>query len=95
MSSACPHEVVSAATGGTFDLGDDVRVVADEYNNSLLVYATLRVSKIEHPDQADVVATQVLIEASIVEVTLRDDLEYGLEWALIIILGAAIPVQVF
>ena len=27
------------------------------------------------------VATQVLIEASIVEVTLRDDLEYGLEWA--------------
>ena len=29
----------------------------------------------------DVVATQVLIEASIVEVTLTDGLEYGLEWA--------------
>ena len=29
----------------------------------------------------DVVATQVLIEASIVEVTLTDDLQYGLEWA--------------
>ena len=26
--------------GGTFDLGDDVRVVSDDYNNSLLVYAT-------------------------------------------------------
>lgn len=73
----------SAGTGGTFDLGDDVRVVADEYNNSLLVYATpYEYQKIERIlTKLDVVATQVLIEASIVEVTLRDDLEYGLEWA--------------
>lgn len=73
----------SAGTGGTFDLGDDVRVVADEYNNSLLVYATpYEYQKIERIlTKLDVVATQVLIEASIVEVTLRDGLEYGLEWA--------------
>ncbi len=72
-----------AGTGGTFDLGDDVRVVADEYNNSLLVYAApYEYQKIERIlTKLDVVATQVLIEASIVEVTLRDDLEYGLEWA--------------
>ena len=38
--------------GGTFDLGDDVRVVSDDYNNSLLVYATPRISKSRaHPDQ--------------------------------------------
>jgi general secretion pathway protein D len=71
------------AAGGTFDFGNDVRVVADEYNNSLLVYApSMEYKKIARIlDQLDVVATQVLIEASIVEVTLRDDLEYGLEWA--------------
>lgn len=69
--------------GGTFDLGDDVRVVSDDYNNTLLVYATpYEYQKIERIlNKLDVVATQVLIEASIVEVTLRDDLEYGLEWA--------------
>ena len=84
MSSNMPSRGgKSAATGGTFDLGDDVRVVADEYNNSLLVYATpYEYQKIERIlTKLDVVATQVLIEASIVEVTLRDDLEYGLEWA--------------
>jgi general secretion pathway protein D len=60
-----------------------VRVVADEYNNSLLVLATpVEYKRIEKTlIKLDVVATQVLIEASIVEVTLSDGLEYGLEWA--------------
>ncbi|MDA9711211.1 type II secretion system secretin GspD [Luminiphilus sp.] len=70
-------------SGGSFSLGDDVRVVSDDMNNTLLVYATpYEYQKIERIlIKLDVVATQVLIEASIVEVTLRDDLEYGLEWA--------------
>ena len=71
------------SSGGTFDLGDDVRLVSDDYNNSLLVYATpYEYQKIERIlTKLDVVATQVLIEASIVEVTLNDELRYGLEWA--------------
>lgn len=71
------------SVGGTFTLGEDVRVVADEYNNSLLVYARpYEFQKVERIlSQLDVLATQVLIEASIVEVTLQDGLEYGLEWA--------------
>jgi len=70
-------------SGGSFHLGDGVRVVTDDFNNSLLVYATpYEYQKIERTlIKLDVIATQVLIEASIVEVTLRDDLEYGLEWA--------------
>ena len=72
-------------SGGSFTLGDDngVRIVSDDYNNTLLVYSSpYEYQKIERIlKQLDVVATQVLIEASIVEVTLRDDLEYGLEWA--------------
>ena len=71
------------ATGGAnFSLGDSVKVVSDVYNNSLLVYASsYEFSKIEKIlKKLDVAATQVLIEASIVEVTLNDNLEYGLEW---------------
>jgi general secretion pathway protein D len=68
--------------GANFMLDDSVRVVSDRYNNSLLVYASsyeyAKVKKIL--ERLDVVATQVLIEASIVEVTLTDDLQYGLEW---------------
>ena len=69
--------------GGQFELEDGVRVVADEYNNSLLVLATpYEYERIEKSlIKLDVVATQVLIEASIIEVTLTDDLQYGLEWA--------------
>ena len=69
--------------GGTFMLDNDVRIVSDDYNNSLLVYATpYEYQKIERIlTKLDVVATQVLIEASIVEVTLNDELRYGLEWA--------------
>jgi general secretion pathway protein D len=69
--------------GGKFDLGGGVRVVSDEYNNTLLILATTHeYQKIERSlVKLDVVATQVLIEASIIEVTLTDGLEYGLEWA--------------
>ena len=60
----------------------DVRVVADEENNSLMIYSTgLQYRLIKTAlEQLDVEATQVLIEASIIEVTLTDKLRYGLEW---------------
>ena len=68
--------------GSSFKLSDTVRVVSDDYNNALLVYASpYEYGKIEKIlKKLDVIATQVLIEASIVEVTLNDDLQYGLEW---------------
>lgn len=70
--------------GGNFSIGDNIRIVADEYNNSLLVYSPLsEFVKIEAAlRQLDLVPTQVLIEASIIEVTLADELEYGVEWHL-------------
>ena len=72
----------SSRGGASITLGETVRVVADDYNNSLLVYASpYEYGKIERIlSKLDVVATQVLIEASIIEVTLTDDLQYGLEW---------------
>ena len=82
-SGGAPKRNQASGGGGTFMLDNDVRIVSDDYNNSLLVYATpYEYQKIERIlTKLDVVATQVLIEASIVEVTLTDDLQYGLEWA--------------
>ncbi|EAQ98315.2 type II secretion system secretin GspD [Congregibacter litoralis] len=60
----------------------DVRVVADEENNALMIYADGKQYGIvkDALKQLDVVATQVIIEASIMEVQLIDELRYGLEW---------------
>ena len=60
----------------------DVRIVADTRNNALLVWSTpteyrMILSTIR---ELDVIPLQTLIEATIVEVTLTDRLEYGLQW---------------
>lgn len=70
-----------SVTAATFASG--VRVVADEINNSVLVYGSLtEYRKIESTlKRLDIAPTQVMIEASIVEVTLNDTLKYGLQWA--------------
>ena len=61
---------------------EDVRVVADDDNNALMIYSTGKQFDLIKTalQQLDTVATQVIIEASILEVTLTDKLEYGLEW---------------
>jgi general secretion pathway protein D len=61
----------------------NIRVMADELNNSVLVWSTKNeYEKIEATlKRLDLPLTQVLIEASIVEVTLTDGLEFGLQWA--------------
>ncbi len=63
-------------------LASGLRVIADEINNVVLVYGTKsEYAKIETTlKKLDVPPTQVLIEASIIEVTLNDDLKYGLQW---------------
>lgn len=57
-------------------------VVADVENNALLISTTQR--EYEHIEQIlkqlDVMPTQVLIEAVIAEVTLNDQLKFGLRW---------------
>ncbi len=61
-----------------------VRVTADARNNALLISATT--SEFELVDdllaKLDIQPLQVLIEASIFEVTLRDELRYGLQYAI-------------
>ena len=64
-------------------LGQSVRVMADRINNTLLIHATpAEYERIEGTlKRLDIQRAQVLLEASIVEVRLGDDLEYGLQWA--------------
>ena len=59
-----------------------VRLMADEVNNVVLVWGSrFEYAKIEATlSRLDVAPTQVLIEASIIEVTLDDSLQYGLQW---------------
>jgi general secretion pathway protein D len=58
------------------------RVIADDLNNAVLIYALAsEYAKIEAAlRRLDMAPVQVLIEASIVEVTLGDELQYGLQW---------------
>lgn len=79
----------STSTGGSQQTGEegvsnvgDVRIIADPANNSIITVATPQEYEVILPviQQLDVMPLQVLIDATIVSVTLRDDLQYGIQW---------------
>jgi general secretion pathway protein D len=61
---------------------DSVEIIADDVRNALVVLATPQEYRMVESAirELDIAPLQVLIEASIIEVTLRDDLNYGVEW---------------
>jgi general secretion pathway protein D len=81
---------LASALGGAFgaDRGNEdfrlpqVRIVADEKNNTLVIFARPREYRMieDALKRLDVVPLQVLIEATIAEVTLNDNLSYGTQW---------------
>ena len=71
------------ASGGGPSAGmEEVRIVADTENNSLLIWATSQNYEriLNTLEKMDVTPRQVLIEATIAEVTLTGKLQYGLQW---------------
>jgi general secretion pathway protein D len=64
------------------DLGNNMKIVADPANNALIIMAKPQ----EYRDieavlkELDVIPLQVLIDATVVEVSLTDSLQYGLQW---------------
>lgn len=84
------QRATAPAVGATLSITDDsgsaseVRVVADRENNALLILSSAAgYEKIESAlKKLDVAPRQVLIEVTIAEVTLTDDLSYGVEWAI-------------
>ena len=61
---------------------DQVRIVADVANNALLIWSSDRTYEkiLNALRKLDITPRQVLIEATIAEVTLSGRLEYGLQW---------------
>lgn len=88
MGQAGAPQPAQAAAQATQFQGDgvvvskDVRVVADKDNNALLVIASQSdYAKIEQAlSKLDVVRRQVLVELTVAEVTLSDDLKFGIDW---------------
>lgn len=72
------------ATAHEIELSSTVNIVADAINNSLLIRATPRDYKkiLDALKQLDILPLQVLVEATIVEVTLTGNLKYGVQWEL-------------
>jgi general secretion pathway protein D len=68
-----------AAGGGDFEILGNVKIIADERTNSLLIFASntdmIMVKSII--EKLDVVLAQVLIESIIMEVSLNNTLDYG------------------
>jgi general secretion pathway protein D len=82
-SLAAPLSPTTTAFGPEEEEGQpETRIIADDSTNSLVVralpddYRKIR----EAIERLDTLPLQVLIEATVAEVTLTDDLRYGVEW---------------
>ncbi len=80
--TAAVKKPASASSGKSSALEGEIRVVADEDHNTLLILASPRDYKriLDTLEQLDIVPLQVHIEATIVEVLLKDKLKYGISW---------------
>jgi general secretion pathway protein D len=62
----------------------EVKIIADEPNNSIIIVATAQDYEVILPiiNQLDMMPLQVLIDATVVSVTLTNELKYGISWYL-------------
>jgi general secretion pathway protein D len=77
-----PASPAAAGKGFALGGGGEIRILADESTNSLVVLATPEgYRQVEAAlKRLDILPLQVLIEATLMEVTLNDSLEYGVRW---------------
>ncbi len=75
-------EYLVGGEGVAISSGGQIRIIADEINNALVILATAQQYKQVEAAlrRLDVLPQQVLIEATIAEITLKGDLKYGMEW---------------
>lgn len=80
-SAVQPTFRAPSASGG-FSGGDQLSISVDTVNNALIIRATDQEYReiVDLIGRMDVLAPQVLIEATIAEVTLNDTLGYGVRW---------------
>lgn len=84
QTTSAATEPLSAEAGGETgkEAANRIRIIADQRNNGLLIYATP--SEYHVIDamlrKIDIIPLQVLISATIAEVDLNDSLQYGTQW---------------
>ncbi len=81
-STAAVRSISVGGDGSILSSGDKLEIIADDIRNSLVILANPQDYKMVASaiKKLDIIPLQVLIEASIIEVTLDDGLEYGVEW---------------
>lgn len=79
-AAAAAFQIPGSVSGGTTT--SEVRVIADKDTNSLLILATPGDYEVitNALRQLDVVRRQVLVEVLLAEVTLSDELRFGIDW---------------
>lgn len=72
----------NSGSGISIRTDSELQIIADDTRNALVILATPQDYKMVAAAirKLDIVPLQVLIEASILEVSLNDDLSYGVEW---------------
>ena len=83
-SAGQPSATTFAIPGTVTNVSSEVRVIADKDNNALLILATPTDYEIIESAlvKLDVIPKQVLVEVTVAEVTLSDDLKFGVDWFL-------------
>ncbi len=83
---AAPAQQISlgAPGGGESLVSDITRIIPDEITNTIVILATPDdyALMFETLQKIDIVPRQVMIEVLIAEVTLGDDLQFGIEWSI-------------
>lgn len=79
--SATEIRGVRRSGGIEFTEGAEIRIIADEVNNALLILATPRDYRMVQAAlrKLDIVPLQVVIDATIADVTLNEELRYGVQ----------------
>jgi general secretion pathway protein D len=75
--------LAEAGNAGISNVGK-IKIIADEANNSIVIVASAQDYEVILPviEQLDVMPLQVLIDATVVQVKLTNDLKYGISWYL-------------
>lgn len=83
-ATATPNDISPVSEGLELSGNSTIEIIADDVRNALVILAAPQDYRMVEAAirKLDVVPLQVLIEASILEVALRDDLSYGVEWFL-------------
>lgn len=83
-AAGLPAAASFAIPGTVTNVSSEVRVIADKDNNSLLILATPTDYEIIESalEKLDVIPKQVLVEVTVAEVTLSDNLKFGIDWFL-------------